>query len=674
MLTFSSPIELVPRRSGPLHGGLIVRPTTHKLGHYRLEPGPSRTQLRVILGRGELSLVAHGSHISGDSTEVQLDFDAIAAVATVLDEVQRPLTGRSKIARIAMHPHEPAVLVATRWVDVDGNYCVNQRDELLLEFDREVTISDAVKSTGNQVPADLFLLPGSGDERLDDGVEPSTLRQTQDSRVLAITFGSRPYLTVGGTFDPRRDGELEPPSGLAINGTVIRPHRAILDSFGNGVASHRIVDLEPKESCQPFSIVYPYGNDGASPQGHTVTRLPGGSILVAGGGIDGPTAECWLREASGNWLGPIVLKHPRQWHTATYYLGRDGQPETNDDAVILMGGFNGERALGSVEVVLPFARLDAGNPREIPQAYPVQPRPQGMTERFFHTAHLREPLFDQNGETRARIVMVGGQLNSQELNGVIEELTVDVAWPEGAQEPEIGTLELRTLGYLLFPRAYHASALIKQERGERVLLYGGWGKQGFDEPRVQTPVHDLEALLNHAELIDLADGGSQILGNGLPRRHSHALELLEPVDGNPTLLLVGGTVNAPLGAHPGLPMPDTEKPQQALLLTLRDDADGRTTLDAETAGEMIVPRHNFCIAHLPNDDLLIIGGEEDGVATDRVELYEVALQRFSPLCQGLMAPRQGCTAVPTDGNAWLVVGGSGPAPGEAVEIFYWQGL
>lgn len=716
LLTFSAPVDLLPQRSGDVHGGLIVSPTSHKLGHYRIEAGPAPTQIRVVLGRGELKLVARGglssgagnsapgssavgngmggndmggngangslgSATSGELTTVQIDYTALESFALIRDSEQAPLTGRSVAATVTLHPHSPPVLQSARWVDVDTNYSVNRGDELLLEFDRKVRLSDDIKSTGHRVPADLFLIPGTGSEQLDDGVVPSTLHATQDPQTLAITFGSRPHLLVAGVFDARRHGESEPPSGLAINGTSIRPHRAILDDFDNGVASQRIVDLEAQENCQPFSIAYPFGTDGNSLQGHTVTQLPGGSVLVAGGGIDGPSDQCWLREPNGNWIGPIILKHPRQWHTATYYEGRDATRQTADDAVILTGGFNGEQALSSIEVILPFARVNPDDPREMPRAYPLQPKPEALTERFFHRAHLRDPLFDPNGEIKARLIIAGGQINSQELNASIEELTIDIAWPEGAQEPEIGRVELRSLGYLQFPRVFHTSALIKHENGEQLLLYGGWGAQGFDEPHVMIPIHDPTAVLSHAELVDLTSGQSRLLGDKFPPRRSHAMVAV--AGDNPTLLVIGGTTDAPLGARRGA---DLSASATALRLVLQhiEDPDVRNAspvefqLHVSEAGTMAVPRHDVGIAQLSNSDsnqtdlLLIIGGEEDGAPTDRVELYDVKSARFAPLCQGLVAPRQGCAVVPSDGDLWLIVGGEGPAPGEAVEVFYWH--
>ena len=345
--------------------------------------------------------------------------------------------------------------------------------------------------------------------------------------------------------------------------------------------------------------------------------------------------------------------------------------------MILIGGFNGERALGSIEVVLPYAPLSSGDAYELPLALPAQPKPVDMSERFYHTAHLISER-DAAGEARARIVLVGGMLRPQQLNATIEEVTIDVSWPDGAIEPVISSPpEWRSLGYLDFPRMAHGSALLDTEFGERIVVYGGWGKQGFDQP-FETQSGS-RSVLSHVEVIDVAAGGSQLLTEDLPARRDHALVVSE--DGN-SLLILGGSTTPPYA----LVNWPTEDAVEILRLTLvpntsEDEvADGAPefTVESESCGELSRPRHSFGVALLPSGNVLIIGGDEGGTATDRVELYEPELKRTSSLCRGLIVPRLGCQVSRAEGNAWLIVGGVVPgadsvAADHSIEILYWHG-
>ena len=136
-----------------------------------------------------------------------------------------------------------------------------------------------------------------------------------------------------------------------------------------------------------------------------------------------------------------------------------------------------------------------------------------------------------------------------------------------------------------------------------------------------------------------------------------------------TLLLLGGATTAPIRDRFATTATDANA---VFRLTFTDSAEAKPFMQVVPAGTMTVPRHSIAYAELSEGQFLIVGGSEDGAPTDRAELYDVNEERFTPLCEGLVAPREGCVIVEAEGGAWLIVGGDGPDAENNVEIFYWR--
>lgn len=648
LLTFSGPVRLVPQalRGAGLRGkGVRLQPPEHFLGNYHLESATVPEQLRVVLGHGGPAFWARGMPGSGETTTLWIEYGELAGLLHA--QLGGEFPARSSAVPIALQPHGPALLRSVEWVDVDRDHTVTAGDELRLTFARSVRLADGVKREQARVPADLFLLPRAGD-RLSDGTQPARLREDLRNNALCIVLGSRPRLTIVGEFDlDQREPEA---SALAVNGTLVRPHPALVDVFGSGVASDRFLDVTPAGECAPFRPIPAFPGLSGELRGHTATALPDGRAVVVGGGIDRPLADVWIWEQDGSWGVPLSLKQPRQWHSAHYLPGDDGLPGTSDDAVIVVGGFDGEKALASIEVILP-----ASDP---PQVLPVTDISGVLAPRYYHTGHTRA------AGPPSRIVLVGGQRNRAELGAALEELEVRVAYPPGALDPEV-RVAVRPLGLLRYPRTRHASGLLLYEGREVLLVLGGWGANAFDKPSVPFPIDDPHFVLCHPELLDLDQPGPTVLAAPGPLDRRRDLHLL-PLDTG-ELLLVGGTAQ-PLrmgeGWGPTRPLQDTR-----LAYRLRVSAqDKALALEAQQAGSLNANRHALTPLLLGDGSWLLVGGSEGAGSTQRVERFLPTVDDFAPFCDQLRVPREHAQAVLVAGGDWLIIGGSGPGPDDAIEL------
>lgn len=639
LLTFSAPVQLV---EDAVPAGIRLHPAeSNLLGSYHVEAGPRKTQLRIVLGVGSNEFTARGTFGEGEATGVSIDFDRVP----IRDERNRRLRAASAVVDLALSIPPPSQLVSTAWIDVDQDRAVTAGDEVELRFDRPVRLSDSVKRNGFQVPDDLLRLPVRSD-RLDDGELLSELRENLDPNTIRIVLGSRPRLTVQGNFDPRLVNKPEAPSGLAVQGTRIRPHPGIQDRFGLGVSSRDSMDIDLFEPCDPFVELTPFRGDSLQLDLHTLTALPDGRALLVGGQLssnpsDGlPSSECWLYQGDGSWAGPFPLTHARFGHTATYFPGFDGEAGTRDDYVLIVGGYDGYKALRGIEVVFPNAPGGVA-------AFPVYGGYElHLSPRFFHTSHA---------SSNSSAVLAGGLLSKQDFNLRVEEIDLQVEWPDSAEDPRI-TATTQKLGVLQHARVNHDTCLMRFEGEDFLFAFGGWGAPNSGEQdRVSAAAgfsfSGEQIPIDRPELFSLHDGRSvELRSDPAPPspRLRHKIVPIAP-DGT-EWLLVGGTETR--DAHRFTIDFDTSPP----------------TVKWVSAGSLVVERHSVGTITLRNGGVLVIGGVEGGAVTDRVELFDPTQNDFAPLCANLISARQGARIAPVGDDRWIIVGGN-ESDGVMVEEF-----
>ncbi len=292
-----------------------------------------------------------------------------------------------------------------------------------------------------RVPFDLLLT--KAEDQLDDGKVRSYFRQGDHPREIVIVLGSNPRLTIAGRHRPtRRGGERERgpfwPSGLAVNGTPVLPLEKIVARRGGlGAVSSGLppsasetregerggsVDIEFPEEYPSFEKEteerFPLPGHRTLP---TITPIAGGRAIVAGGRSPGdkaigqvllydPEATHQLellgempssrekeekdrkqaedKEAAGGWRLAAGDKKPppgRYLHTATLFPGQDGLLGTSDDFVVIAGGTDGERSLGSLVAV---RLLDPTSP----EPFSIELLPTGLrVPREYHSAAFIPP-------------------------------------------------------------------------------------------------------------------------------------------------------------------------------------------------------------------------------------------------------------------------------------------
>ncbi|MFQ5654692.1 MAG: hypothetical protein ACE5GW_08180 [Planctomycetota bacterium] len=651
LLTFSAPISL----DSPVRRGVTFLPEGHRAGAYELTSGPADHQLLLKLGSGTLKLVAaghFGDRETPDSSGVLLDYGRIG----LLSAEGRRLEGIEGPVDLAQTPPQPARIVEVEWLDMDRGYTVSEGDILRLVFDRPVHLSPRVKSRMSRVPPRMFILPVGGD-RLDDGKHPSTLLEAVDvEEVILLTLGSRPRLTVQGEFDPRAVREVGSPSGVAINGTSIRPHGGILEAFGVGAASSGVTDI--RGDARPFAPEDGFPRAGEL-RGHTATRLPDGGVVIIGGRRvrpGGGSVECsneaWIYEASGGpWLGPFPMKFPRAGHTASWFPGRDGIPGNEDDYVLVVGGWDGEKALTSLEVFLPYL--------ENRPFYPIDSK-SPPTPRFEHTAHA---IAGTN-----LLVVVGGR-HGEKLNGTVEIIEAEVIPIPGDYRPVAGS---RQVGVLEYPRTNHASALLESEAGLLLFIYGGYGNSvgapNVPYTREKCDVLSAPELLrvgrDHTEAQNLRLGGRGMGADPGRRLGPRLVPLLEE---RWNLLLVGGT-----RLEPGEWVPPERR--QECLQAYRIEIEASLSparIHYRPVGKLEAERHNIEATTLPSGRVLIVGGMEEGRPSARAELFDPSTGDIEPLCRDLQLPREGFTLEAATEDVWLILGGTDSEEIPA-EIFRWR--
>lgn len=663
LLIFDRSLEL----EIPVKTGLRLLPQG-SAGAYTIHPGTDPNTLRIELGAGNLDLTpagVYGESSSRGPTGIQLN---CAEVDRLLTSSGQPMRGNSSVVDLEPLPSEPPHLVDAEWIDRDGSVTVNEFDALLLTWDREVKTSPTLRRFGDTIPNDLIMLPVP-DDRLDDRIRRSRVESSSGlSRHTSLVLGSRPQFSIQGEFERGKIRRFRgDPSGLAINGTAIRPHLALTDAQGVGVASLGVIDI--RGECDPFQPAPDTFNLAGELAGHTATELPDGRVIVAGGWRDEErrsvfTDEIWMYEPSqGVWRGPWQLKKPRAWHTATYFPGFDEEPDTADDFILIVGGYS-NRALEVCELIYPNQPPRDGEFGSSLVSTWLQPANNHPTPRYHHTAHALPGT--------STIVIAGGLLSAGVLNGIVE--TIEVLYDETGSPM---SAYKRQHAQLQVARIEHASVLVESEIGPLLFVYGGYGRGDLKSWQVE---YERCEVLDRPELLQIDPSAPELkttsweLATGTMIGIRRGLRIVTLAEEDHPWLVVGGT-NLP-------PYKDNESIRSCREVYRIDlDLSGVTSVTERRppqlrivpAGELSASRSGIGVMRLEDGRVLILGGVRERERTRIAELYDPKAGTdgtIEPICRDLLSPRgafpQGNFTVSRtydeqfSNDRILIVGGTGP--------------
>jgi N-acetylneuraminic acid mutarotase len=301
------------------------------------------------------------------------------------------------------------------------------------------------------------------------------------------------------------------------NGKVL-----VAGGHGDGIEMHRTAEV-----YDPASGTWsPTGSMTVPRREHTATLLPNGKVLVVSGDANvyspRPSSAELYDPATGTWSAAAAMATPRHRHTAT--LLPNGK-------VLIVGGANYDGVVGAPEVYDPAtgtwsAAGSLGTPR------------------YGHTATL---LPD------GKVLLVGG----------VSPRSAYVASAE-VYDPTTGTWS--AAGFLATPRYRHTATLLPDGK---VLISGGTATG---------------AVLSSAEVYEPATGTWSAAGSMASPRTSHTAALLP----NGRVFVSGGT-------------------NRGVYLTSAEEYDPATgTWSA--AGALASPRALHTAMVLPNGKVLLVGG------------------------------------------------------------------
>jgi len=405
---------------------------------YSIERGEARNVLIVEIESELDHLISPGGTSSDGWLSLSLDLGLIG----LLNEDGTPLHGIVGPIGLDFPVPDPAILIEARWVDSDRSSTVNQEDLLVLRWDQPVQFSDAIQERQLEISSSLIRLSVTGDQ-LGSSRSPARFVAGPFSNETRILLGESPSLTIDGVHENGRSNFEGSPSGIFVGGTTILPSSDLLTEQGGGVASPEVVDIEG--DCAPWQeLDLPAGLPALD--GHTLTRLPDGKVLVAGGrsmmaGSAGRVlTSAWIIDPMGNHLGPLAMQSPRWGHCATLLPGKDELEGTADDVVLLTGGYDGTGARDDSEVLL--LQTDPPEFISVESDTPSSPR-------FEHSAH---PLDNLN-----TVILVAGRLDGK-LNGIVEQIELQLTDTVSGIKAQSITHQV---GELRFPRHQHGSILFE---------------------------------------------------------------------------------------------------------------------------------------------------------------------------------------------------------------------
>ncbi|MDE0959154.1 MAG: hypothetical protein OSB09_00070 [Planctomycetota bacterium] len=525
------------------------------------------------------------------------------------DDLGQPLEGVVGPAILQLPVAEPAILEDARWIDSDRSSTVNREDLLVLRWNQPVHFSQTLRDRKLQISPSLIRLSVKGDQ-LGSSRIPARFLDGPSSRETSILLGELPFLTIDGMHEHSRSRFEGSPSAIAVTGTTILPSLDLVTDQGGGVASPVVVDLEGE--CAPWQdLELPPGLPALA--GHSLTRLPGGKVLIAGGralmaGSSGRAlASAWIIDPLGNHQGPISMQAARADHCATLLPGVDGLLETNDDLVLITGGWDGSRARDDAEVLL----FSAENSHFIPVETSAP-----SSARFDHSAH---PIAQLN-----TVILVAGRLDGT-LNGLIEQVEIEILDSDTGPKAISTTYQI---GELRYPRHQHGSILFEDSEQPLLLLYGGYGGS-LGTPHVQFDTEHCRVLDNPEAFRIRADSRTTRallidepeLNLPGPRRGLRLHSIGDSSSQGNRALLIAGTRREP--------NPDALTPFQptecrtSYLLEQQDTKFGRIRLRWIPAGRLPVELYQPSIVGLPGGRILIAGGyDRGGLPTSEAAIYD----------------------------------------------------
>ncbi|MEE2857922.1 MAG: hypothetical protein VX949_11055 [Planctomycetota bacterium] len=585
---------------------------------YSIERGEARNVLIVEIESGLDHLVSPAGTSSDGWLSLSLDLGLIG----LLDEDGAPLHGIVGPIGLDFPAPDPALLIEARWVDSDRSSTVNQEDLLILRWDQPVQFSEAIQARQLEISSSLIRLSVTGDQ-LGTAGSPARFLDGPFSNETRILLGESPSLTIDGVHEHGRSNFEGSPSGIFVGGTTILPTSDLVTEQGGGVASPVVVDIDG--DCAPWQeLELPAGLPALD--GHTLTRLPDGKVLVAGGrsmmaGSAGRVlASGWIIDPMGNHLGPLAMQSPRWGHCATLLPGRDKQEGTADDVVLITGGYDGAGARDDSEVL-----LLQGNP---PEFIPVD-SDTPSSPRFEHSAH---PLGNLN-----TVILVAGRLDGK-LNGVVEQIELQLTDTNTGPKAQSITHQV---GELRFPRHQHGSILFEDSEQPLLLLYGGYGGS-LGTPHVQYDAEHCRVIdspeafrirpdARFARKVLIEDAESNLPG---PRRGLRLHPIGDSSAQGNRALLVAGTRREP--TRDAVSPFQVAELRTSYLLEQEETRHGKVRLRWVPAGRLPVEMVGSCIAELPGGRILIAGGSDrNGMPTAEAVIFDPFSGGIERICKPL---------------------------------------
>ncbi len=568
--------------------------------------------------------------------------------------------------------------------DRGGNLAVDSGDAIRLRFDQPIQIA-ASRIAGEPAivrsPAD-FLLPHPEDQ-IDDGAAPSRLEPGSDSYEIRLALGSNPRLVIAGRH--RRGNGLRS-SAIAVNGTPVKPMDKILDRRGlAGAISRGPIDIEfpPDYFFFEKQVDVDFPAPGHRAQ-FTVSALAGGRAVVAGGttAAGKATAQVLLFDPQSPQVWTLLgeMPEPRSLHTATILPGEDGQIGTFDDLVAIAGGWDGERALGSLIVI-------AAVP-ESPDRLFIETIPAALqVPRIYHSAVFVPPdrLLLEGGYAMPSGGGAGGIISTSEL------IAVEARGRKASARP------LRQ--FSARPRMHHASVHLGRDKdgAHCVFTHGGVGSPEAAAPAPGFFPNDEAVVLGAPVVTRLLPGREDQSPIDFEwrydmLRYSHrALAAgFDPLNASGEagreVLLVGGALHAP-NFDPNRPWrflyEAPRRPEEADRVNekplLTENASGLLFEflpgDWKRSSLRLLPspsgerRVHATVVALDRPGILILGGENPQNAAEvhnTGEIYLYREKRLAPLAIPLSASRTRAGAATVSlgqGEAVYLIGGMFPAGG-----------
>lgn len=382
------------------------------------------------------------------------------------------------------------------------------------------------------------------------------------------------------------------------------------------------IELEPAPQETGVFLPLPELPGGARAR-HQLTLSGAGLILTGGHSDDIALDDILAYNAFKNRFEtlPIRLEQGRFGHSATRIPGPDGIPGNNDDAILIIGGYNGQRAIAGVEIIHPDP--DGNGDLSDARIQSLPPLPFGLVD---HIGILA--LNPKDNADRAGVFVMGGL--ASEFDGdapstlavTSAAVVYQVSYLRSIEA--VGEVDIITQPF--YARRDHSVTLLPGPDGrigsfdDRLFIFGGRGfrldapgdgkLQALVQPELYEPARDRWTTIS-------------ILGDpGLIQgRYGHRAVRF---DGR--LLIVAGT---------GDQGPSTT----ALWLDL--DPDNLALAEISEAGQIQTPRQNPEVAWIDAGHLLLAGGFEPtlGAILDSVEIYDVEGESFYELDSGLTTPR-----------------------------------